>query len=185
MKQITASLDKSRFVDAKVHVADANVKINKFASPEGKGQAPPWAAVISVLDSELNFKHHPKVDVHVDIRGDNARPIYAFLNTESKGAVPSWLPELVPFTKLRFQAHFILGDGAFSAQPIVLTADNSSLQGRLRQSAEGSWGLFLFKAGPIAAALEIEKDKTRLRLQDATHWYRKRERETAHNYATP
>jgi hypothetical protein len=133
------------------------------------GETPwPWWGFLELVAGDLRTGPPRVLYGHLDLRAQDARPLYRLLNAQ----LPPWAESLLKMTGVTATADVALGKSFVDVKSLEAQGGTFHILGRYHAGKDSSDGAFLIDAGSLAVGVGLSGGTSRLQLVEAKSWYR-------------
>jgi len=156
------------FVSGLADFSGSHLEVRNVVVKRG-GETPwPWWGLLNLVAGDLRTGPPRVLYAHVDVRTQNARPLYRLLNAE----LPPWAEWLLKMEGLTATADVALGKSFVDVKSLEARGGAFHILGRYHRGKESSDGAFLIDAGPLALGVGLSGGESQLQLVGARSWFR-------------
>jgi hypothetical protein len=139
------------------------------------GETPwPWWGHLEVVAGDLRTGPPRVLYGHLDLRAQDARPLYRLMNAQ----LPPWAESLLRMKGVTATADVALGKSFVDVKSLDAQGHLFHILGRYHASRDSSSGAFLIDSGSFALGVEIGGGAPTLQLVGAKSWYHEHEAES-------
>jgi hypothetical protein len=133
------------------------------------GETPwPWWGHLDLVAGDLRTGPPRVLYGHLDLRAQDARPLYRLMNAQ----LPPWAESLLKMKGVTANADVALGKSFVDVKSLVAQGGAFNILGRYHAAKDSSDGAFLIDSGPLALGVWIGAGTSKLQLVGAKSWYR-------------
>lgn len=133
------------------------------------GETPwPWWGRLELVAGDLRTGPPRVLYAHVDLRAQNARPLYRLLNAR----LPPWAEWLLKMEGVTATVDVALARSFVDVKSLEARGGAFHILGRYHAAKAVSDGAFLIDAGPLALGVGLSGGESKLELVGARSWFR-------------
>jgi hypothetical protein len=128
----------------------------------------PWWGHLELVAGDLRTGPPRVLYGHLDLRAQDARPLYRLMNAQ----LPPWAESLLRMKGVTATADVALGKSFVDVKSLEALGGAFNILGRYHAAKDSSDGAFLIDSGSLAVGVWIGVGTSKLQLVGAKSWYR-------------
>jgi len=148
--------------------AGSHLEVRDVLVKRGNETPWPWWGRLELVAGDLRTGPQRVLYAHVDLRAQNARPLYRLLNAN----LPPWAEWLLKMEGVTATADVALAKSFVDVKSLEARGGAFHILGRYHAAKEMSDGAFLIDAGPLALGVGLSGGESQLQLVGARTWFR-------------
>jgi len=148
--------------------AGSHLEVRNVLVKRGDETPSPWWGRLELVAGDLRTGPQRVLYAHVDLRAQNARPLYRLLNAN----LPPWAEWLLKMEGVTATADVALARSFVDVKSLEARGGAFHILGRYHAAKEASDGAFLIDAGPLSLGVGISGGESQLQLVGARNWFR-------------